>query len=793
MTALSMKRRPWSLAVMLTVRFSVVAIIPVVAIGLVFLVHFAPQVHKDIEERQKSVATAVVVQVEAYFSVATRELGALSRLLKAGLRDGKELDAMLDAHAGTSDFYEAIYLTDRNGRVISIGLPLAAQSGRDNFVGLDLSRRDFMRDAHQRGQPVWSNSFLSPVSGRLAIAVAVPMGEQTLVGEVAVSPMPALAMRLTENTPLSVMMLDRQDQLVAHSANAYADQQLNLGHLPIVRLARQTGDHHLSDFLFNGVQLVGEARPVNGPDWLVIVAQPHAIAYAPIDSVWMRISAGLALAIVAALAAAVWAARVITQRFQHYNAQARALADGSYDLPWIDSNIVEFNQLRDNMRRMAHAVQAREAAMTQAQEELRLSEERLLATINRTPNVAIQWYDSEGRVKMWNHASEIVYGVPTDEALGKTLDQLIYSKEQAEEFRNLLRETCDGHTIGPYESSFMRPDGKRGHLLCTTFAIPGEDEQYHFVCMDIEVTDQKQAEQSLHALNTTLEDRVEERTDELTRANEELVTTLETLQRAQAELLRTEKLAALGSMVAGIAHELNTPIGNGVMAATTLEDHNRSFRRGIESGAIRRSMLDRYLADSQIATDILLRNLQRASDLVKSFKQVAIDQTSAQRRTFRLDEMISEVLLSIQPTLKKSPVSVLTEITPDVWLDSYPGPLGQIITNLIANALIHGFDGRQEGHINIVGRPLDAKRIELSVRDDGCGIAAEHLSKVFDPFFTTRLGKGGSGMGLNIVHTLATRVLGGQIAVSSTVGAGSRFTLDLPRRAPVAAENVLSN
>lgn len=660
------RRREWPLAAILTARFTLVAAIPVLAFAYALIFHVIPSVRLDVEAHQRAIASAVVSQVESYFSVADRELQTLAILLGDSARDPAQITALLDAYVNANEFYEAIYLSDETGRVAAIGLPQIMRAQRANHIGLDVAQRDFVREARQRQAPVWSNSFLSPVSLRLTLAIAVPIGQgaRMLVGEVAVTPLPALAKRITTDLSVTVMMLDRQNQLTAHSTNAYANQQLNLGQLPVVAAARAGQKGMQTEFEFDGQAVVGSAWPIAGLDWLVLITQPRDLAYAQISATWRRLLGAVLAAVVAALAAAIWTSGAVTRRFQIYNRQSRAIADGRYDVHWETSDTKEFNQLRDNLERMASAIRSREEQMTRAQTELQLSEQRLLV------------------------------------------------------------------------------------------------------------------------LNATLEERVDERTDELTRANDELVQTLETLQHAQHKLVRTEKLAALGSMVAGIAHELNTPIGNGLMASSTLDEHNRTFQFEVEAGNLRRSSLERYLADSRTATDILLRNLQRASDLIRSFKQVAVDQTSAQRRTFRLDEAVDEILLALQPTLKTRPLTLSREIDAEIWLDSYPGPLGQIITNLINNAITHGFAGREGGHIRIIGKRLSSEQVQLCLCDDGNGIPPEHLNRVFDPFFTTRLGQGGSGLGMNIVHSLATQVLGGQIRIDSTPGAGTCVTIDLPQRAP---------
>lgn len=222
------------------------------------------------------------------------------------------------------------------------------------------------------------------------------------------------------------------------------------------------------------------------------------------------------------------------------------------------------------------------------------------------------------------------------------------------------------------------------------------------------------------------------------------------------------------------------------MVASTFVDHTRSVSATYaKEGGIKRSTLESYIDEAGKACDILVRNLYRAANLVTSFKQVAMDQTSSQRRKFALSEAVSEIMLTLWPTFKKTSVSVEYDIPDDLILDSYPGPLGQVITNLVNNAFLHGFEERSSGTIGITAVAIGDDTIELTVADDGVGIPAINLTRIFDPFFTTKLGAGGSGLGLNITHNIVTGILGGRIRVQSKVGDGAAFILTLPRVAPL--------
>ncbi len=295
-----------------------------------------------------------------------------------------------------------------------------------------------------------------------------------------------------------------------------------------------------------------------------------------------------------------------------------------------------------------------------------------------------------------------------------------------------------------------------------------------------DITQKQRNEAEIVKLNATLEQRVRDRTQELTHA-------LTQLTVAKDELVRSEKLSALGALVAGIAHELNTPIGNSLTVASTLQDHTRRFTTEAEKG-ITRTRLQEFVRSTTQGAEILMSSLQHAADLVASFKQVAVDQTSVNRRRFNLQATVAEILMTLGPTLRKTSHTVQTELPDDIVLDSLPGPFGQIVTNLVQNALIHAFDGLDNGVITISARRQGADWVEVSVRDNGCGVAAEHLGRIFDPFFTTKFGKGGSGLGLNIVYNLATSTLGGRIRVESTPGQGTCFTLDLPLNLPAGEE-----
>lgn len=252
----------------------------------------------------------------------------------------------------------------------------------------------------------------------------------------------------------------------------------------------------------------------------------------------------------------------------------------------------------------------------------------------------------------------------------------------------------------------------------------------------------------------------------------------------QRYLIQTERLAALGGLVAGVAHEISSPIGTSLTVASTLAHRTTGFADQIASGKVRRALLVEYADGCRSAADQLVANLQRAGGLVQSFKQVAVDRSSDDRRTFDLKLATEQVIASLRPRLVKSHSSVVVEIPFDITLDSYPGAYGQVLTNLTFNAVTHGFSDRPSGQMLVKARRLAMHQVEITFSDDGSGIPEDVQRRVFDPFFTTRRAQGSTGLGLSIVYNLVTQQLGGRITLVSAPGKGTTVCMTLPLTAP---------
>jgi signal transduction histidine kinase len=280
---------------------------------------------------------------------------------------------------------------------------------------------------------------------------------------------------------------------------------------------------------------------------------------------------------------------------------------------------------------------------------------------------------------------------------------------------------------------------------------------------------------------------VDLRTGELVQARDDAEAALQELRGTQGKLVEAEKMASLGQMVAGVAHELNTPLGNALVVSSTLHEQALGITRAVDEGRLKRSDLDGFLRVLGEGSQLVVRSIGRAHELVSSFKQVAVDRSGSKRRRFDLGTVVREALEMEAPVLRHARFRVAVDVPDGIAMDSYPGAISQIVGNMVNNAAMHAFDDDAEGTLRIEAvrfGKAEGTEVVLSFADDGRGMDEAVRRKVFEPFFTTKMGRGGTGLGLNIVYNLVGQLLAGSISVESRPGEGTRFELRLPVVAP---------
>lgn len=393
--------------------------------------------------------------------------------------------------------------------------------------------------------------------------------------------------------------------------------------------------------------------------------------------------------------------------------------------------------------------------------------------------------NSDLTVDSINSAGSEISSLSSQEIIGEDWTSIFVEEARHQELSEALKEY---KSLEGIELKLNKRTGKNNTLIWSFAPFYDAGTVRYMIGFGQDVTDLKTAELQLTTLNNQLEEKVIKRTESLEESNTKLAVAFEDLKYAQQSLVETEKLASLGRLVAGVAHEINTPIGISVTVNSALEMEHQTIGELLAEGKLTKSALDHFVSRVGEATVLMGRTLETASVLVQNFKQVSADQVSSTRRTFDLDVMISELLATLAPTYKHH--LIRQNIPKEIKFDSYPGSLAQVITNLATNALTHGYSENETGTICIECQPHDEHKVVITFTDNGRGIPEANVDKVFEPFFTTRRGSGGTGLGLNIVHNIVTSILGGRIWVDSQLGTGTVFSIELPLIAPVFKETV---
>lgn len=339
--------------------------------------------------------------------------------------------------------------------------------------------------------------------------------------------------------------------------------------------------------------------------------------------------------------------------------------------------------------------------------------------------------------------------------------------QQAETGQSWISQLAAGQNIAPTQLTLKAREGLR-HCLVSAAAV-SEDEQRVGLLMITDITERVTAEQAQKDLNQELARRVAERTEELVRTRNELV--------------QAEKLAALGQMVAGVSHELNTPIGTALTTTTAVGEAANQFALDLEVGGIKKSALTDFVARVQQGSQLVERNLLRSAELIAQFKQVAANQLSEQKQRIDLKKSIDQLLAAYTPQFAGHPWQFDNKVPADLVIETFPGALQQVILAIADNAVRHGFSNRQAGRF-CLDAEVDGTGLTLRLSDDGNGMPPQALASAFDPFFTTQLGQGGTGVGLTVAHRLVTRLLGGHIRLEPGQKGGTLVTVRLPLHAP---------
>jgi PAS domain S-box-containing protein len=393
---------------------------------------------------------------------------------------------------------------------------------------------------------------------------------------------------------------------------------------------------------------------------------------------------------------------------------------------------------------------------------------KLLQQVIDTVPAVINVKDRNLRYVLMNHYMAGIFSVEPKDALGRTTGELMSRYGASKTDGNDKRVLATNSGLGFYEEEYLDSTGCMRQWLVNKMPIlDAEGDVDRIVTVALDIGERKKSEQ------------------EMRKAKEAAETALRNLRETQASLIEAEKLAALGRMVAGVAHEVNNPVGISLTVASAFERKTERFGEEVARGELRRSSLNEFLDTSRDAAAQLVANLNRAAELIQSFKQVAADRNYSDQRSFDLADLTEQVVLSLRPGLRKHNLTLNVDCEPNIIMNSYPGPYGQVLTNLFLNAVSHAFPDGRPGVIEIKARESDRDNVEIIFADNGCGMSLDVRRRAFDPFFTTRRDQGGTGLGLHIVYNIVTNRLGGRLDLDSEPGGGTRIQIVLPRTAPL--------
>ena len=404
--------------------------------------------------------------------------------------------------------------------------------------------------------------------------------------------------------------------------------------------------------------------------------------------------------------------------------------------------------------------------------------ERQVAQLLNNVPAAVASFDARSHVRNCNQRYAELFGLTVDDVVGRVTADFVPLAQLAT-LTPYWKLALAG-SPQKYRRMSVHPHTRIETWLDCNLVPEWDDDKVTVTglyAMLVDVTDKVRADAELLSLNNELEARVARRTAELARA-------MENLHASREELVRSQAKAGLAALVASVSHELSTPIGNSVLVASSLADMARQLQYQTDNNQLKKSTLLQQNQALAEGCQMLISNLARAEALLRNFKQVSADQASEQRREFDLAEVVAEVVSSLAPSLKTLGHRVEQNIPEGIRMDSLPGPIGQVIINLINNAYHHAFEGRTDGLMTISAR-LQGANVHLEVSDNGAGMSPEVLLNLFEPFFSTKIGRGGTGLGMSIVDSIVRKSLGGSIAVRSVVGEGTSYDMVLPLKAPV--------
>jgi PAS domain S-box-containing protein len=736
-----------------------VSALPIFMIGVLVFIFNYSNTQESIETHNQHLNRIVKNELELFLHKPYSIIEQL-RVFISEPHSEQTLHTHLDNLARHNQFFESILILNSNGVVTSIGSTLEYPNHLEHsMIGVNFLQHPSFTQAQQRNTPWWSEAYLSLVSGQLSMTIsyAHPDG-RVIVGNFTVEQLDSLAKKIPHND-LTIAILDQKGMLLFHTDPKVSEHHPNISNIPPIKAALK-GESGTYNYRHNGISYLGSIDHLENSGMIVLVSLPQEQALAPLTALtWFFIFALITVALMSLLFAKFMAQRII-KPLNHFTEATQRISKGQYDIPIPSLLSDEFSGVAGSMQAMARAVQQREANLN-----------HLIGSTRSIPwrlNIETQKYDYIGP-----QLKNILGYYPEDWKSFAQRDVLLHPQDRSS-VQNYSAESTQRGEEHQLEYRIRHASGEMIwiHDVISVEMVAGNPK--YLVGFMIDITDRKQLERDLIQTLGTLDHKVNERTTELHDRMKELEIT-------RSELIKSEKMASLGRMVAGFSHEINTPIGIAVSGSSGAIDATNNVFNLIQKEEVDEDELKGYLNSIKEMNQLALSNLKRAATLISSFKRTTIDQSSDEARCFNLSDSLNDVIASLRSTaFKNKQVKIYLDIPSDLTIDGYPGVIDQLFNNLMINSLRYGFkQGTRPGSIHIQSI-ISNGLMTLTYQDDGSGMERETIEHAFEPFYTTGRSIGGSGLGLYICYNLVVNRLEGSIDLESSLGQGVKFTIQFP-------------
>jgi len=718
-----------------------IVLIPFILMTAVGILWLAPLVRGDLESRQRKLAEVIGSQLDVYLRSVEMTVKASASAIRHGVTDASGKTGFLDSQVRASDFLSALYVTGPDGSVTAIGLPLERDALHADFLKIDLSGNKHLLQAREKGASLWSDTFLSIVSGGMSVLCAVPFEGGAVAGEVRLERLERFLRNISGNNELFIFVLDRRGQVIADSKGRYTAQQHHLGHLPLVRGALLSRTPATGPLSLEGRRMIGSVVRIPSVNWHVLAAQPVALAYRSAWAIAGTAVLGIVFAGLISLAASIYLSRRLASQFEVLAGQARSLSLGKEASERPQGAILEFNQLADAMNRMAADLHERERELRHAKEYT----ENLI----QAANVIIMCLDENGMLTFCNRMAEKVIGYSLDELKGMNWFENILPPDASFPVRAEFDRLMESGYDGTFENDIVTRTGERRTIAWRNCPIVYGGRHTGILSFGIDVTEHRKADEKLR---------------------------------------QAARLESVGRLAGGVAHDFNN------MLCVILGFTELSLNRSAQDETLRQ-----YLGEIRKAAE---HSRDVTSQLLAFARQDmvfprAVDLNAAIAEAGKTLELLmgedTRVIFRTAPDLWKTSIdpSQVNRILVNLAMNARDAiKEGGVLVIETANAEIDAeFCSRHP-------EASPGRYVKLSVSDNGTGMDQETLCHIFEPFYTTKEVGKGTGLGLATVYGIVSQN-GGFIVVQSEPGCGTSFELYFPRaedvreESPVALDPVL--